>query len=131
MASSCESRAKACTESVGKDTFAASALLASCDGYITQRKWFEMMSNELKPCPFCGSEADLFTLAKSMYTVDCTNTDCLAGSGIGHTEEEAVELWNRRAVDTDELEKIADRLASQPDCYDQHQAERIRKAVGQ
>lgn len=90
-----------------------------------------MMSNELKPCPFCGSEAKPVFRGKCNYIVCSNEMECWCGMTYpASTKEEAIAIWNRRVVDTDELEKIADRLASQPDCYDQHQAERIRKAAG-
>ncbi len=54
---------------------------------------------ELKPCPFCGGEADCSknVLHNNQYewAVECIEcgafTDCFA------TEEEAIEAWNRRA----------------------------------
>lgn len=69
---------------------------------------------ELKPCPFCGGQAELnfastsFTytdvFGKAMesgffYTVKCR--DCVCGCKIGIYEEPqmAVEAWNRRASD--------------------------------
>lgn len=51
---------------------------------------------ELKPCPFCGGEAEL-TLFLGNHCVACTN--CLGAivPSRGMTEEEAIEAWNRRA----------------------------------
>lgn len=51
---------------------------------------------ELKPCPFCGSEKiKIVSIAKNHNTVYCR--DC--GSSVGEfhrTEKLAVEAWNRR-----------------------------------
>lgn len=44
------------------------------------------MSEELKPCPFCGAG---ITFAKEFE--DGTATDC--------SKEESIEKWNRRAND--------------------------------
>lgn len=52
---------------------------------------------ELKPCPFCGSEAEIWG-EEDMVKVRCSNYECMA-SKIGWFDEpeEAAEDWNRRA----------------------------------
>lgn len=59
------------------------------------------MSEELKPCPFCGSEAKLMggPMAQETYSVWC-----LASRGkrhflgcLGYNEAEAIAAWNTRA----------------------------------
>lgn len=60
------------------------------------------MSKKLKPCPFCGGEAELIATIrnwsgepKMMYLVKCKNRCC---NQFPHdTKEEAREAWNRRA----------------------------------
>ena len=63
------------------------------------------MSDELKPCPFCGSMAtihcDIPRFHAYGYGVGCSNPNCAAYSGYGmmtcETKEEAIDAWNRRA----------------------------------
>ena len=99
------------------------------------------MTEELKPCPFCGASAEMNkgTYDFKPYWVCCEN-----GHGLGKrgdSPEEAAEAWNRRAVDVDALKGIAEELentyyvvdsdAAQGHFdYGEEYAERIRKAVG-
>lgn len=103
------------------------------------------MNSKLKPCPFCGSEAKLISRGSCNY-VTCSNEDeCWCGMTcpVG-TPEEAVQIWNRRAIDSDELLKIADSLdegweqfgdynlaCKDVDMYEKENAALIRKAVGE
>lgn len=56
---------------------------------------------QLKPCPFCGEEAQIFTddemgyLGNAQYLVRCGN--CLCGTGHYNNPEYAIEAWNKRA----------------------------------
>ena len=51
---------------------------------------------ELKPCPFCGSEASFHIHER--VGVECDNVKCSMGLAcICDTQEEAAERWNRRA----------------------------------
>ena len=60
------------------------------------------MPNELKPCPFCGGEAEM-QVTKHIpsgfdYTPRCKNTSCCGRSTKKYTvRETAVAMWNRRA----------------------------------
>lgn len=66
-----------------------------------------MMVTELKPCPFCGGQAELreylaFGRIKS-YTVRCKNMCAITcgrhninGKWRPISQNEAIELWNRR-----------------------------------
>jgi len=65
--------------------------------------WF---NRELKPCPFCGSAATMFTMPEgsgsdgSMY-VECNNGLCRASSALiyplkDNVQSLLVERWNRR-----------------------------------
>ena len=50
---------------------------------------------ELKPCPFCGGNAEIKKYTRFWVACD----DCLTESAAYATKEEAIEAWNRRAED--------------------------------
>ena len=60
------------------------------------------MPNKLKPCPFCGGEAELLDEngKEDMFFVQCKNIwkgcKVLAFTHDYLTEQEAIEAWNRR-----------------------------------
>lgn len=61
------------------------------------------MQRELKPCPFCGGKAFLWTW-NGGARVDCENwrgayPEHYIGVG-GKTADEAVEAWNKRVSNT-------------------------------
>lgn len=68
-----------------------------------------MSDTKLKPCPFCGGEAE--TIENNHYTdvwsVMCKN--CFAESDRYHTEESAIEAWNTRKP----MERIVEQLEEQ------------------
>lgn len=88
--------------------------------------------NELKPCPFCGGEAELIPgLAYGEVNgYECGCCDCNFTCGLHDTEEESVEHWNTRTVDVDKLATVANSLAVQEDPYCRDMADKIRKAAG-
>ena len=69
------------------------------------------MTAELKPCPFCGGEAEIERTTRCMITAEirifCTKCGATVRNwektfwhvGYFDTEEEAIEAWNRRAED--------------------------------
>lgn len=77
------------------------------------------MTEELKPCPFCGSEGDAIvthevwnrcTDHRQGYCIECYDCGCSLGfmayhdgtwDGYYRTEEEAIEAWNRRSPNAD------------------------------
>lgn len=66
------------------------------------------MSEELRPCPFCGGEADVHYFAHddSECTVMCSNPNCRASvsarscGSMTTAYNRARKLWNRRAERT-------------------------------
>lgn len=60
-----------------------------------------MKPPELKPCPFCGGKARLFTDDDKYYShiVACEN--CGARTLREHIEAIAVSYWNRRVTDAE------------------------------
>lgn len=83
----------------------------------------------LKPCPFCGSD-DVFRGQgpEGEHYVLCWG--CSAKVETYNGMEDAVNGWNRRAIDRDELLKIADECEQTNINNMTDWAERIRKAVG-
>lgn len=62
------------------------------------------MSEELKPCPFCGRKSIIehWSSDGAMYMVKCNNPDCLipvTSYPAGHNLDEVMKEWNRRAND--------------------------------
>lgn len=57
------------------------------------------MSQELKPCPFCGSEARWATTmgGDDSWEIQCSNNDCCLVVFSGNTGEETCTAWNTRA----------------------------------
>lgn len=106
------------------------------------------MSNELKPCPFCGGEAEIaqyYNITEDTYCICAGCTQC--GATVEETDDDhASELWNRRTVNVDELGKIADEMAGgnvkytdycsveaavdDANDYEAYVARRIRKEAG-
>lgn len=59
---------------------------------------------KLKPCPFCGGEATIYTVVWGRYVVGCETGKCYCNTmthdlPIFIDEQEAIEAWNRRADD--------------------------------
>lgn len=54
---------------------------------------------KIKPCPFCGSKAEMFEFNSEFGTISvrCTNEECDITMGKAFfTEEETIKHWNRR-----------------------------------
>ena len=60
------------------------------------------MSN-LKPCPFCGGNADYHETDKSKWLVECQS--CIISTSVPtHGKEMAAEYWNRRTpIDPEQI----------------------------
>ena len=73
------------------------------------------MTEELKPCPFCGEEhiSVAYTGYEDegcvLYTLGCSTTNCpghISGSWRYFNLERAAEAWNRRAERTCKMELV-------------------------
>ena len=74
------------------------------------------MIEELKPCPFCGGDAEI-TKWHEGYFVECKKQRCGGTIGAYKTEEEAIEAWNTRAERTCKAEQDYDTMDDGiPDC---------------
>ena len=54
---------------------------------------------KIKPCPFCGTKAEIicFNYEYGTVTIGCTNEECDITMGKGFfSDEEAINHWNRR-----------------------------------
>ena len=55
------------------------------------------MTEKLKPCPFCGGEAEVVkTTKESPWNIGCKNCGCVLFTHY-HVQRLAIEAWNRRA----------------------------------
>ena len=61
------------------------------------------MSEELKPCPFCGSnDVEMVVLDVVWHFVGCKNLKCCTdGPKVVADKTEAIRLWNTRAEPAD------------------------------
>lgn len=62
---------------------------------------------ELKPCPFCGGEADIDVFGPDILFIFCK--ECGAESDAFPTAGEALVAWNTRAERTCVVEKVVKR----------------------
>lgn len=84
---------------------------------------------KLEPCPFCGSDDVTCDRLEGVYYVECW--DCSAKIESYNGAEDAIEGWNARAIDRDDLLNVADEC-ERADVYCVIDwAARIRKAVGE
>lgn len=64
------------------------------------------MSEKLKPCPFCGGEAEMqpwkynWKLDGFIYDIVCLHCGCSFKASYCETKEEAIAKWNARAERT-------------------------------
>lgn len=84
--------------------------------------------SELKPCPFCGSQhVHGEKVKRGIYRVECWC--CGASVESVASIDKAIKWWNTRAIDREDLLKVADEC----ECADVDGvvdwADRIRKAV--
>lgn len=89
---------------------------------IDERKEEKKMSEELKPCPFCGGKAVIEVIElhrhiickmpvyKGGAFIECTECGCAIS---GETETEATEKWNRRLNDPEKVVKQLEEYRSE------------------
>lgn len=58
-----------------------------------------MATHALKPCPFCGGDAELLIVPGKMATWIVRCTKCYTNNGTFVTDRDAVEVWNRRVFE--------------------------------
>ena len=80
-------------------------------------------TDELKPCPFCGGEAEIVGDYYMEWIAECV--ECCASSMTYATEAEAVEAWNTRAATT--IGKV--QVEIEPVLQGTLTAEQVRKCV--
>lgn len=57
----------------------------------------------VRACPFCGAMPYIeHNEDEDVYSAHCSNVNCNATLGVADTEDEALELWNRRPRRTDD-----------------------------
>ena len=56
--------------------------------------------SELKPCPFCGKEPEIFDFKDGRFIVQCSNSDCdvYPYTSIHRDRADAITAWNQRAT---------------------------------
>ena len=57
------------------------------------------MADELKPCPFCGGEAEAYHVIDGSFACSCSSCSYASCAGF-NTEQEAIAAWNTRAERT-------------------------------
>lgn len=62
------------------------------------------MTDELKPCPFCGSKGEAYRTINGTYSCSCTSCSYASCAGF-KTLEESIEAWNKRAERTCRMTK--------------------------
>lgn len=63
------------------------------------------MSQELKPCPFCGGSAQIVSGAPGCHYVRCEGC---GASGDDRGLEKAISIWNRRSTIAEQAARIAE-----------------------
>ena len=83
------------------------------------------MSEELKPCPFCGKKASIqdcsYYGSAPAWSAMCDNPTCFAYTEAFKTKKEAIERWNNRPAEDALVGQLARLLEAERD--------RLRKAL--
>lgn len=68
-----------------------------------------MEQEKLKPCPFCGSDAETTFNTLFGFQVYCTNDDCLLNELLSQgfdDEKKMIDKWNRRVTTITHVENF-------------------------
>jgi hypothetical protein len=65
--------------------------------YEIRSKIEQLLQPELKSCPLCNSEAEVWSWESDSWVVECTNEEC-GIELIARTKEEAIDKWNTRTI---------------------------------
>lgn len=82
-----------------KKSTSVSATVFPCNACKNNPYLADHYTEEMIPCPFCGSEACIRTYEyddTTNYSVACTEEDCGIEFGMFSTREEAIRRWNTR-----------------------------------
>ena len=76
------------------------------------------MAEALKPCPFCGADAELVLNSSGSYFVRCANRQCAAKTRLYHENENGARAsWNKRADRTCHIDMpVVDWETGETDC---------------
>ena len=60
------------------------------------------MTEELKPCPFCGGKAEIYSICDGISFIGCKTEKCYLSIkqqriGMYSVEKQMISAWNRRA----------------------------------
>lgn len=98
-----------------------------------------MTDNQLKPCPFCGADAELCENKTHDFFVRCTDTGCHARTRNYHENSVgAIDAWNERhydrslgkmAIETDDYGNVHYRIDSNAYLVSQDDMERFSRCV--
>ena len=68
--------------------------------------WNKRVSNleALRPCPFCGGKAKVYSISRHTWRATCNALDCCHLMHDWETPEEAIAGWNRRVLPESELQ---------------------------
>jgi hypothetical protein len=66
-------------------------------GTVRNGVWYPYQDGELKPCPFCGGDADVKTV-DGWAQIYCGDCGCGTPYGRANTWDDARDAWNTRRV---------------------------------
>ena len=72
------------------------------------------MTEELKPCPFCGEEVEWREDKEDIYCPACEG----AWRSIHWLENSTIHTWNRRSENDEKSEETARLIAAAPEMYE-------------